>query len=148
MNPLTLRRWHAYIGSFVAPSVLFFTLTGAVQLFSWHEAHGDYRPPVLLERLSSLHKDQVLNRHEDGAEGRSAEKPVASEPAEPSAAHEEKPLPPATFALKLFFFLIAIGVTLSTCFGIWMSLTQTPRKGVIIGLLVAGTSLPLILLAF
>ena len=129
MSPLTLRRWHGYVGSFVAPTVLFFTLTGAVQLFNWHEAHGDYRPSFLLEDLSSVHKDQVLKRDADD-----------------SPAHEAEAVPPATFALKVFFFLIAIGVTLSTCVGAWMSITQTPRKGVAIALLVAGTLLPVILL--
>jgi hypothetical protein len=39
-----IRRWHSYIGLFIAPSVLFFSLTGAVQLFSLHEAHDKYQP--------------------------------------------------------------------------------------------------------
>jgi uncharacterized iron-regulated membrane protein len=42
----SVRRWHSYIGLFIAPSVLFFSLTGAVQLFSLHEAHGKYQPPA------------------------------------------------------------------------------------------------------
>ena len=147
MSPITLRRWHNYIGSFVAPSVLFFTLTGAVQLFSLHEAHGRYHPPVLLERLSSLHKDQVLNKHEEGEKGEDAG-PAAGAAGDNSGAHEsheEKSVAAATFALKIFFLVVALGLTLSTCFGVWMSL-QTPRKGLPLALLLTGTLLPIILL--
>jgi hypothetical protein len=152
MSPITLRRWHAYIGSFIAPSVLFFTLTGAVQLFSLHEAHGSYHPPIVLERLSSLHKDQVLNKHEAGEKHEKAEEAEDSRPAAGADAgpvshesHEEEAARPATFALKVFFLVVATGLTVSTCFGIWMSL-QTTRKGLPLTLLAGGTLLPIILL--
>ena len=60
MNVIAMRRWHSYIGLFIAPSVLFFALTGATQLFSLHEEHGNYKPPAIIEKLSSVHKDQVF----------------------------------------------------------------------------------------
>ena len=73
MTMANIRKWHAYLGLFIAPSVLFFALTGAVQLFGLHESHGDYRPPSLLEKLSTVHKDQkfALGDHHPppGAEG-------------------------------------------------------------------------------
>jgi len=62
MITVRLRQWHSYIGLFIAPSVIFFSLTGALQLFSLHEAHGTYQPPAILEKLASVHKDQVLHR--------------------------------------------------------------------------------------
>src|SRR5580698_6574518 len=100
MNPLTLRRWHSYLSLLAAPSVLFFALTGAVQLFSWHEAHGNYHPPVLLERLSSLHKDQVLERHDDKKDAdESAPTPGAAPGAAPEHEDEEA-VRPVTWALK------------------------------------------------
>jgi hypothetical protein len=145
VSPITLRRWHSYIGSFVAPSVLFFTLTGAAQLFSLHEAHGSYHPPVLLERLSSLHKDQVLNKHKKGEKGEDAGPASEGENSAPHESHEEESVPAATFALKIFFLAVAASLTVSTCFGVWMSL-QTPRKGLPLALLAAGTLLPIILL--
>lgn len=145
MSPITLRRWHSYIGSFVAPSVLFFTLTGAIQLFSLHEDHGTYHAPVLLERLSSLHKDQVLNKHKGNEKHDDAAPPAGSDNSAPHESEEQKPVPAATFALKIFFLVVALGLTLSTCFGVWMSL-QTPRKGLPLALLLTGTLLPIILL--
>jgi len=77
MNAITIRRWHSYIGLFIAPSVLFFSLTGAVQLFSLHEAHGNYQPFAIVEKLSSVHKDQefALGHH----------------PAQPAQEHDGKP---------------------------------------------------------
>lgn len=151
MSPITLRRWHSYIGSFIAPSVLFFTLTGAVQLFSLHEAHGDYHPPVLMERLSSLHKDQVLNKHKEDEKHEDADahpEPAPGPDRHNSASHkshEEESVPPAILALKIFFLVVAAGLTVSTCFGVWMSL-QTPCKRVPLALLTAGSLLPVMLL--
>jgi hypothetical protein len=57
---MLVRLWHHYIGFLIAPSVLFFALTGSMQLFSLHEAHGDYHAPVLIEALGNVHKDQVF----------------------------------------------------------------------------------------
>jgi uncharacterized iron-regulated membrane protein len=60
----SLRTWHTYLGLLIAPSVLFFSLTGALQLFGLHEAHGAYHPAVIIEKLGMLHKDQVFARSE------------------------------------------------------------------------------------
>jgi hypothetical protein len=145
VSPVTLRRWHTYIGSFVAPSVLFFSLTGALQLFSLHEDHGTYHAPVLLERLSSLHKDQVLNKHEGGEKHDDAQAAPASDSGASHEPQEDESPSAATFALKIFFLIVALGLTVSTCFGVWMSL-KTSRKGLPLALLAAGTLLPIILL--
>ncbi len=64
MRLATLRQWHSYIGVLIAPSVLFFALTGALQLFSLHEAHDDYQPAPLIEALGKVHKDQVFEMPE------------------------------------------------------------------------------------
>jgi uncharacterized iron-regulated membrane protein len=56
------RIWHTYIGLLIAPSVLFFAFTGALQLFSLHEAHGNYEPLPVIEKPAMLHRDQVFAR--------------------------------------------------------------------------------------
>jgi uncharacterized iron-regulated membrane protein len=56
----SIRTWHTYIGILIAPSVLFFAFTGSLQLFSLHEAHDSYKPPPVIEKLASVHKDQVF----------------------------------------------------------------------------------------
>jgi hypothetical protein len=133
---VSIRRWHSYIGLFIAPSVLFFALTGAVQLFSLHEAHGSYQPPVLLEKLSSIHKDQVFelgHHHDDDG------------PAPGPEDHDDKP-GPATFILKGYFLLVALGLAVSTVFGLWMGLVQTRSKTVGWLLVGVGSVIPLVLL--
>ena len=66
MNKLTIRRWHTYLGLFIAPSVLFFSLTGAVQLFSLHEAHGDYTPaPLVIGKPDSGRESLGVERWRD-----------------------------------------------------------------------------------
>ena len=143
MKMTTIRLWHSYLGLFIAPSVLFFALTGATQLFVLHESHGDYRPPALVEKLSSVHKDQVfeLGHHKP---------PPASEPGSPRPAaadqEDDDKVELSTQLLKWFFFLVALGLTLSTSFGIWMGLTQIRRKRVAWLLLAAGALIPAALL--
>jgi hypothetical protein len=134
----SIRRWHSYIGLFIAPSILFFALTGAAQLFSLHEAHGNYHPPVLLEKLSSIHKDQVfeLGHHHDDSSPAAAPGPDD---------HDDEP-GPATYILKGYFLLVALGLTVSTGFGLWMGLVQTRSKTVGWLLVGAGSVIPLALL--
>jgi hypothetical protein len=138
---VSIRRWHSYIGMFIAPSVLFFSLTGAAQLFSLHEAHGKYQPPAIVEKLSSVHKDQVFafgNHH-------SAPETDAQQPA---PADDDDKTDLSTLMLKGFFLLVAVCLAVSTAFGLWMGLTQTPRKKIGWTLVVAGSLIPVGLLLF
>jgi hypothetical protein len=147
MSPATLRKWHSYVGLFIAPSVLFFSLTGAVQLFSLHEAHGSYEPPAVIEKLSSVHKDQVFafgDHHKPPEAQTDAGKP-GSGPG-PGAQDDDDRIPPATLMLKWFFLLVALCLVVSTAFGIWMGLTQIREKRLSWILLVAGTLIPVGLL--
>ena len=131
MRSLLVRQLHAYIGLFIAPSVLFFALTGTVQLFDLHEAHDDYRPFALVEKLSSVHKSQKFafgDHHDEPAPG----------------SEEEDKLP--TVLLRWFFLLVALCLVVSTTFGLWMGLTQSRRKPIAWVLLAAGALIPLGLL--
>jgi hypothetical protein len=148
MSRTSIRQWHGYVGLFIAPSVLFFALTGALQIFSLHEAHGSYQPLPLVEKLSSVHKDQVfsLGHHHDSAEPeapKTADAAAASAP--PAQEDDEEPALP-TVLLKWFFLVVAISLTFSTAFGVWMGLTQTRSKRTAWLLLMAGALIPLGLL--
>jgi len=142
MNATTIRRWHSYIGLFIAPSVLFFALTGALQVFSLHEAHGDYVPLPLIEKLASVHKDQEfkLGHHHAGP------KPEAGKPEAPKADDDDDKTPPVQLALKAFFLVVAVCLALSTAFGLWMGLKYTRRKPLAWALLAAGAVVPVGLL--
>jgi hypothetical protein len=142
MTMVTVRRWHFYIGMFIAPSLLFFALTGAAQLFNLHEAHGTYDPPPIIEKLSSVHKDQVF------APGHHHRAPAAAAP--PGAAGAPAPdedrgkLP--TLLLKLFFLVVALGLAVSTAMGLWIGLTRSAERRIGWALLLIGAALPLALL--
>jgi hypothetical protein len=140
---LTLRQWHGYIGAFIAPSVLFFAFTGALQLFSLHEAHGAYAPPAALEALGRIHKNQTWQ-----APPRA--RPAHGDDPERHAGlsrHRDKPASPwPVMALKWLFLTVAVGLMASTLLGLWMALSVGRRRGVMLGLTAAGIVLPLLLL--
>jgi hypothetical protein len=138
----TLRQWHAYVGLFIAPSVLFFSLTGVIQIFSLHEAHGSYRPALLLEKLSGVHRDQVFEK----PHGHDAPDHDASGAAGQPPADEDEKQSVSTYVMKWFFTIVSLGLIASTLIGIWMGTTQTRRKGLSWTLLIAGTVVPIGLL--
>ena len=142
MNMTSIRRWHSYIGFFIAPSVLFFALTGAVQLFSLHEAHGKYQPAPIVEKLSSVHKDQVF------AFGDHHEQADSAHDAPPADKHDADDAAISTFLLKGFFLLVALGLALSTALGLWMGLSQPNRKRIGWPLIIAGALIPMGLVLF
>lgn len=53
-----IRQLHLYLGTFFAPSIIFFALTGAFQTFNFHEEYQG-RPAIpVFEKLAEIHKDQ------------------------------------------------------------------------------------------
>jgi len=143
MNTTTIRTWHFYIGMLIAPSVLFFSITGAWQLFSLHEAHGNYTPPMIMEKLSSVHQDQVFapgHHHPDA-------KPPGASAGPPPPADDDDKMKTSTLILKIFFFwIVAGGLIVSTLLGLWIGLTHPLRRRIAWILVAAGTAIPVVLL--
>ena len=54
-----VRLSHLYIGVFIAPAVIFFAITGAIQTFNLHKTgeRKGYTPPRALAVLARIHKD-------------------------------------------------------------------------------------------
>src|ERR1700749_3626882 len=52
---------HLYVGIFIAPALLFFAFTGALQTFSLHETTrgSSYKPPAWAVMLAQIHKKQT-----------------------------------------------------------------------------------------
>jgi hypothetical protein len=150
---LLIRRLHTYLGLFIAPSVLFFAFSGACQVFSLHEAHGDYHPPALIETLGNLHKDQVLSKPEHHpahapsagmAHDADAHAGAPDHDHDHDHGHADK-AKASTLVLKWFFAGVAVCLAFSTLFGLWMGLrfARTPRLSW--GLLVAGVVVPVLI---
>ncbi|MEO6815820.1 MAG: PepSY domain-containing protein [Edaphobacter sp.] len=56
------RYTHLYLGVFIAPALLFFAFTGALQTFSFHETTrgSSYKPPTWIATLAQIHKKQTM----------------------------------------------------------------------------------------
>lgn len=138
-----IRQLHLYLGVFFAPALLFFAATGALQVFSLHEAHGDYRPAPLIEKLGEVHKNQKFELKAHKPE--KPKPPGAAVSSKPKPA--EKPTPLSTLALKWFFLATALGLIFSTCLGLWMGLTHLKNRALALVLLCAGAAIPVVILA-
>jgi hypothetical protein len=145
---MTIRELHLYVGMFVAPTLLFFAATGALQLFSLHEAHGDYQPPALIEKLGKLHKDQVFDlkaKKPTRAAEHDDDHDAAGHDDHDHAAGKSK-TPTKVVLLKWLFLVAAVSLIVSTLLGIWMGVTQSRRKTLAWLLLALGAALPVLLI--
>ncbi len=144
---MRLRTLHAYMAIFTAPSILFFALTGALQLFDLHEPHPGYRPPVLIEKLGRLHKDQVFardDRHPNDVADRPAGAASGNRETVASATPADTGDSISTSMLKWFFLLATLILALTTGLGLWLGLRHNPRKRLGWFLLTSGLMLPAI----
>ncbi len=59
----TLARTHRYLSLFVAPAMIFFALSGALQSYRLQEDHKDgYRAPAGLKVMGEVHKAEQLSK--------------------------------------------------------------------------------------
>ena len=169
------RSLHLYIGVFIAPAVVFFAFTGALQTFSLHETTQgrDYTPPKWIAVLAQIHKKQTdvvparklkaatpdaaadHEPHHDKPRHNAQADPTreASASAQPAQNTAKPPAQPPQetkthLPLKIFFLLVSLGLFTSTLTGIYMSYKYSRRKLLMTGLLIAGIVLPLALLPF
>lgn len=155
------RRFHVYLAMLAAPTLIFFSATGVLQLFSLHEAHGDYHPPALLEKLGALHKDQVFAVHHH-------QEPSAPAPAAANADHDDHDDSPdpddrrhdhmsggkfdktahwtaAQFALKWVLAVTSTAALISTLLGVWMGFVTNAKRRLPIACFALGLIAPLAL---
>lgn len=153
-----VRRIHTYLGLLIAPSVLFFALTGAAQLYELHESHGGYVAPAVVEKLGMVHKNQVYKARgrRPGPPAAEAAKTPAAETAKPSAAPAAQPAAakapaaepatkPAVTLLKAVFLLVSIALAATNLLGVWMAIAYGREKKLSWILLAIGAVIPLIL---
>lgn len=138
----TLRAWHANISVFIAPTVLFFALSGSLQIFDLHEAHGAYVPSRFLASIGRLHKQQVFAPPPERKPSGTASRPPGGPPKPP----ERIPLP--TQLLRCLFFLDALGLVVTTAIGFVIGITHAKRSRTAWILFGAGIALPAALLVW
>ena len=149
-----IRLTHNYTGVFLAPTILFFAITGGLQMFSLHETSrgSSYVPPAFLVHLSQLHKKGTLyvpERRPPAAASPKGEtaKPDEEKSATPKPTGARPGAPPHNpLPIKIFFAITAIGLMVSTITGVMMAWKYARRKSLVAGALVAGVVIPLFLL--
>ncbi|MBV8970656.1 MAG: hypothetical protein JO290_00015 [Sphingomonadaceae bacterium] len=124
-----------YLGTFFAPAILFFAISGGVQTYRLTELP---QAPAWSQWLSSLHKDQAAPRPRKPRPAATGRAPVRDHPAD--AARRD----PA--ALKAFVALMSLGLAASTLLGIAVALALPNQRRTALLLLAAGTLLPLALI--
>jgi hypothetical protein len=143
-----IRQVHHFVGLFFAPTILFFAITGGLQMFGLHETSrgSSYVPPALLVHLSQLHKKGTLYVPPKRAPQPAAGRPDGAKPDAPKPPQPPAPQPPNPLPMKIFFAATALALVTSTCTGIVMGWKYARRKSTVLLILVAGIALPLILL--
>jgi hypothetical protein len=149
-----VRQVHLYLGVFIAPALLFFAFTGALQSLNLHETipGRTYKPATWIVTLAQLHKKQttivpVRNPHPEASPKADTDK--QTQPANPS--HKPvapEPARPRHLPLKLFFVLVSIGLATSTLSGLFMAYRYNRSKLAVTSLLLAGVGVPFLLMAF
>lgn len=134
-----LRKLHVWVSVFVAPSLIFFALSGALQTF---RIPDQATAPVVIQKLARLHKDDVfatkpVRPKRPEAPGQQARK--AEEPSKPAT-------PLKTELLKWFFSLVSVAIAATALVGLWMAFAYSRQKAVSWALLVAGILIPVGLL--
>ncbi len=145
----TIRQVHNVIGLFFAPTILFFAITGGLQMFGLHETSrgSSYVPPALLVHLSQLHKKGTLYvppRKVQQPSVAKSEVPKPEVPKPPPTAPTQAP--PNPLPMKIFFAATALALVISTGTGIAMAWRYARRKSSVLLILAAGTALPILLL--
>ena len=144
--PVLIRQWHLWLGMLIAPSLLMFSLSGALQIFRLQESHTGYTPPAVIERMGRLHKDQVFAPQKKRPAPPAASAPASAQPA--AAARAEAPRPGPTLSKRLlqwFFTLVSVGLVVSTLSGIWMGAVVSRWRISARWMLAAGVVIPVLL---
>ena len=142
------RQWHLWLGVLFAPSIIFFALSGALQLFGLHEGHpGEaYQPPKWIQKVGEIHKDQSLADRHGPPPGAGGERQRPARTDE-GPKNERRGPGKATYALKWFFLATALGLTWTTLLGVYMAFKYNRSRTVVWGLLFLGTAIPLVIIA-
>lgn len=145
--PRLLRQFHLWLGVFFAPAILFFAITGGLQELKLHEAHGDYTPAPIIEKLGQVHIHQKFATRPQRPPQAAAQAPAQAQ-TQPSAPRATPSAPETSVvASRWFFTAVAFGLVATTLLGLWIGVVQARQKGLALILLGAGSLLPVVLLA-
>ena len=149
---LSLRRWHRYVGVFLAPAILFFAVTGFIQVIGWQDRR-DPPPPAWLSWMAGIHKHQAPPKPRAA---RPAAPPVDAAPrgGEHADNHDGDhdgdhggEHQPAFTPLKIFALLTAVGLLGTTLIGLAVALGARSTRRTAMAMLALGVAVPVLLMA-
>ena len=146
-----IRLTHHYLGIFIAPAVLFFSFTGFLQTYSFHETTrgSSYVPRAIFVKLANIHKKATLPGPPRPPQPSGEQKPEGGpKPEKPQA--PKTPPPPQSFHWpeKIFFGIVAVGLFTSTLTGLYMAWKYTRNKVLVVLIFIAGIIIPIAALPF
>ncbi len=152
---------HLYTGVFIAPALLFFAFTGALQSFSLHETTrgSSYKPPAWAVMLAQIHKKQTPvvpirkppppdKQADKGTPEKSSTTSQATPVEAPKAIGETASKSHNPLPLKCFFLLVSVGLFVSTLSGLYMSYKYIRNRRLITVILLGGIIFPVLLTVF
>lgn len=143
-----VRLIHLYIGVFIAPALVFFAFTGALQTLSLHVSvkGSSYKPANWIIVLAQLHKKQTTelppNKVQIPASSSPTVKPGVSEKMSSSEKSLDRPAH-NSLPLKIFFLVVSAGLFTSTITGLYMSYKYSRNKVLLAILFIAGIVVPI-----
>ena len=133
MNMATIRLAHYYAGVFFAPTIIFFALSGVLQVFKLHETYretpGAQGGPIAW--MSQVHKESALI-------------PPKVAPAAPAKAAPPKPERSAPF--RWFAALMGVSLIGASLAGLWIAYNYPKRRRSYFATLIAGIVVPILIL--
>ncbi|RZU43678.1 PepSY domain-containing protein [Edaphobacter modestus] len=142
-----VRLIHLYLGVFIAPAIVFFAFTGALQTLSLHESSkgSTYKPAHWIIVLAQLHKKQTTERPASKVQ-QPATSSLASKAGGPErTGSSEKGPAHHPLSLKIFFLVVSVGLFASTATGLYMSYKYCRRKVLLAIVFIAGIVVPICL---
>jgi hypothetical protein len=143
-----VRLIHLYVGVFIAPAIVFFAFSGAIQTLSLHVSakSGAYKPANWIIVLAQLHKRQTTelppNKVQIPASSSPTVKPGALEKMSSSDKGLDRPAH-NSLPLKIFFLVVSAGLFTSTITGLYMSYKYSRNKVLLAILFIAGIVVPI-----
>ena len=137
MSLAQIRLAHWYAGVFFAPTIIFFALSGVLQVFKLHEsyrdtpgAQGDWKA-----WMSQVHKESALIPPKAAP----AKAPAAS--AAPAEPRRERSAP-----FKWFAALMGVSLIGASLAGLWIAYNYPARRRAYFVTLIAGIVVPIVIL--
>lgn len=142
-----LRQYHNWLGLFFAPAIIFFALSGTMQMLGFQDRAPGYQPLGWISLIANVHKHGMVQR---------PGKPRAAPSPAPKAtpAPEKKPAEPrhddheeAGLGLfKLFATILGLLLATASVLGIFIAYASKTARRTTTMLLLAGTLVPVVLL--